>query len=212
MRRALARVPGRERHASGVEVVGVSRCPTAGLVAQRTGQACERFKVMLTPGSFATTCATDPTTAPRRWNCRRGLGRSWLLATAAADEVGELRLRSCCAENPKSVLIRNASSRSDSVRRSGCRRSASCRTFVGARETRRSWLSKIICGVIFYETLCKADAPAPERAVDSPPEAAIRSNFRLPIASTALGSSSGTPWTILSQGNRYADDDHQFES
>jgi hypothetical protein len=77
----------------------------------------------------------------------------------------------------------------------------------GARET-RSWLSKIICGVIFYETLCEADAPAPARAVDSPPEAAIRSNFRLPIASTALGSSSGTPWTILSQGNRYADDDH----
>jgi hypothetical protein len=61
---------------------------------------------------------------------------------------------------------------------------------------------------IFYETLCKADAPAPARAVDSPPEAAIRSNFRLPIASTAPGSSSGTPWTILSQGNRYADDDH----
>jgi hypothetical protein len=49
-------------------------------------------------------------------------------------------------------------------------------------------------------------------AVDSPHEAAIRSNFRLPIASTALGSSFGTPWTILSQGNRYADDDHQFES
>ena len=23
----------------------------------------------------------------------------------------------------------------------------------------RSWLSKIICGVIFYETVCKADAP-----------------------------------------------------
>jgi hypothetical protein len=45
-------------------------------------------------------------------------------------------------------------------------------------------------------------------AVDSLYEAAIRSNFRLPIASTALGSSSGTPWTILSQGNRYADDDH----
>jgi hypothetical protein len=40
------------------------------------------------------------------------------------------------------------------------------------------------------------------------PEAAIRSNFRLPIASTTLGSSFGTPWTILSQGNRYADDDH----
>jgi hypothetical protein len=33
----------------------------------------------------------------------------------------------------------------------------------------RSWLSKIICGVIFYETLCKADAPAPARAVDSRP-------------------------------------------
>jgi hypothetical protein len=49
-------------------------------------------------------------------------------------------------------------------------------------------------------------------AVDSPHEAAIRSNFRLPIASTALGSSFGTPWTILSQGNRYADDDNQFES
>ena len=73
---------------------------------------------------------------------------------------------------------------------------------------RRSWLSKIICGVICYQTLRKADAPAPARAVDSPPEAAIRSNLRLPIASTALGSSSGTPWTILSQGNRYADDDH----
>jgi Dirigent-like protein len=36
-------------------------------------------------------------------------------------------------------------------------------------------------------------------AVDSPVEAAIPSNFRLPIASTALGSSSGAPWTILSQ-------------
>jgi hypothetical protein len=72
----------------------------------------------------------------------------------------------------------------------------------------RSSLSKIICRVIFYETLCKADASAPARAVDSSPEAAIRSNFRLPMASTALGSSSGAPWTILSQGNRYADDDH----
>jgi hypothetical protein len=71
-----------------------------------------------------------------------------------------------------------------------------------------SWLSKIICRVIFYETLCKADASAPARAVDSPPEAAIRSNLRLPIANTALGSSSGAPWTILSQGSRYADDDH----
>jgi hypothetical protein len=69
-------------------------------------------------------------------------------------------------------------------------------------------LVREICGVICYETVCKADAPAPARAVDSPPEAAIRSNLRLPIASTALGSSSGTPWTILSQGNRYADDDH----
>src|SRR5829696_5650400 len=76
------------------------------------------------------------------------------------------------------------------------------------REHCRSWLSKIICGVIFYETLCKADASAPARAVDSSPKAAIRSNLRLPIASTALGSSSDTPWTILSQGNRYADDDH----
>ena len=73
---------------------------------------------------------------------------------------------------------------------------------------RRSSLSKIICGGIFYETLCKADAPATARAVDSPPEAAVGSNLRLPIASTAPGSSSGTPWTILSQGNRYADDDH----
>ena len=27
----------------------------------------------------------------------------------------------------------------------------------------RSWLSKIICGVIFYESLGKADAPAPAR-------------------------------------------------
>ena len=61
---------------------------------------------------------------------------------------------------------------------------------------------------IFYESLSKADAPAPAPAVDSPPEGAIRSNFRLPIASTTLGSSFGTPWTILSEGNRYADDDH----
>jgi hypothetical protein len=72
----------------------------------------------------------------------------------------------------------------------------------------RSWLSKIICGVIFCETLCKADAPAPARTVDPAPEVAVRSNLRLPTASTAPGSSSGTPWTILSQGNRYADDDH----
>ena len=28
---------------------------------------------------------------------------------------------------------------------------------------RRSWLSKIICGVILYESLDKADAPAPAR-------------------------------------------------
>jgi hypothetical protein len=62
--------------------------------------------------------------------------------------------------------------------------------------------------VIFYETLCKADTPAPARAVDSPSEAAIRPNFRLPIASAALGWSSAAPWTILSQGNRYGDDDH----
>jgi hypothetical protein len=59
-----------------------------------------------------------------------------------------------------------------------------------------------------HGTLCKADAPAPARAVDFPPEAAIPSNLRLPIASTALASSSGTPWTILSQGNKYADDDN----
>jgi hypothetical protein len=54
---------------------------------------------------------------------------------AVADEVGELSQRSHCAENRKSVLIEYARSRSDSVRRSGCRRSASCRSFVGARET-----------------------------------------------------------------------------
>ena len=53
---------------------------------------------------------------------------------AAADEVGELSPLHC-AENRKSVLIEYARSRSDSVRRSGCRRAASCRTFVGARET-----------------------------------------------------------------------------
>jgi hypothetical protein len=29
-----------------------------------------------------------------------------------------------------------------------------------------SWLSEIICGVIFDETLCKADTPAPTCAVD----------------------------------------------
>jgi hypothetical protein len=45
-------------------------------------------------------------------------------------------------------------------------------------------------------------------AIDFPDEAVIRSNLRLPIASAALGSSFGTPWTILSQENRYADDDH----
>jgi hypothetical protein len=73
---------------------------------------------------------------------------------------------------------------------------------------RRSWLSKIMCVAILYEALCKIDAPAPARAVDSPPEAAIRSSFRLPIASTALGLTSDTSWTILSQGNRYAHDDH----
>ena len=130
--------------------------------------------------------------------------RDWLPPKKSASWAA----RSSCAENRKSVLIRYARSQSDSVRRSGCRRSASCRTFVVREKHCRSWLSKTICGVIFYETLCKADAPAPARAVDSPPEAAIRSNLRLPIASTALGSSSGTPWTILSQGNRYADDDH----
>ncbi len=33
------------------------------------------------PVSFPARCATDPTTATRRWNCRSGLSRSWLLAT-----------------------------------------------------------------------------------------------------------------------------------
>jgi hypothetical protein len=86
------------------------------------------------PVSFPARCATDPTTATRRWNCRSGLSRGFS-RLAAAEEVGELSPRSCCAENRKSVLIRYARSRSDSVRRSGCRRSASCRTFVGARGT-----------------------------------------------------------------------------
>jgi hypothetical protein len=136
------------------------------------------------------------------------MDRSWLSRLAAADEVGELSPPSRCAENRKSVLIGYARSRSDSARRAdaGGRRRAE-RLLVREKHC-RSWLSKIICGVIFYETLCKADAAAPARAVDSPPEAAIRSNLRLPIASTALGSSSGNPWTILSQGNRHADDDH----
>ena len=80
--------------------------------------------------------------------------------------------------------------------------------FVGVRETLPLMAQQDHLRRDLHETLSKADAPAPARAVDSPPEAAIRSNFRLPIASTALGSSSGTPWTILSQGNRYADDDH----
>jgi hypothetical protein len=72
----------------------------------------------------------------------------------------------------------------------------------------RPWLSKIICAVIFYESLSKPRLRLRRAPVDSSHEAAIRSNFRLPIVSTALGSSLGTPWTILSQGNRYADDDH----
>ena len=154
------------------------------------------------------TCTTDPTTEPAAGTVGADWSRSWLLATGCRRWGRELSPRSRCAENRKSVLIRYARSQSDSVRRSGCRRSASCRTFVVREKHCRSWLSKTICGVIFYETLCKADAPAPARAVDSPPEAAIRSNLRLPIASTALGSSSGTPWTILSRGNRYADDNH----
>jgi hypothetical protein len=33
----------------------------------------------------------------------------------------------------------------------------------GVVPNRRSWLSKIICGVILYEALCKIDAPAPAR-------------------------------------------------
>ena len=73
---------------------------------------------------------------------------------------------------------------------------------------RRSLLSKIICGVIFYESLSKPMLRLRRAAVDSSHEAAIGSSFRLPTATTALGSSLGAPWTILSQGNRYADDDH----
>jgi hypothetical protein len=44
-------------------------------------------------------------------------------------------------------------------------------------------------------------------AVDFPPEAPYVRTFVCP-SRAALGSSSGTPWTILSQGNRYADDNH----
>jgi hypothetical protein len=48
----------------------------------------------------------------------------------------------------------------------------------------RSWLSKIICGVIFYDSLGQKPMLRLRRAaIDSPLEAAIRSNFRLPIAS-----------------------------
>jgi hypothetical protein len=78
---------------------------------------------------------------------------------------------------------------------------ASCGSFVGARETLSLMAEQIICGVIFYESLGKAVIRLRRAAVDSSVAAAIRSNFRLPIASPALGSSSGAPWTILSQGH-----------
>jgi hypothetical protein len=78
---------------------------------------------------------------------------------------------------------------------------------------RTSSLSKIICGVIFYEGSEQNSMLRLRRAtVDSPPAVAIRSNFRLPTASMAPDSSSGTPLDDREQGNRYADNNHQFES
>ena len=44
----------------------------------------------------------------------------------------------------------------------------------------RSWLSKIICGVIFSESLGKAMLRLRRAAVDFPVEAAIRSNLLCP--------------------------------
>jgi hypothetical protein len=85
--------------------------------------------------------------------------RDWLLA----DEVGELSRRSRCAENRKSVLIRYANldpTQYGEADAGGRRRAGR----LLAREKHcRSWLSKIICGVIFYESRGKADAPAPAR-------------------------------------------------
>ena len=78
----------------------------------------------------------------------------------------------------------------------------------GARETLPPMAQQDHLGAIFYETLARPMLRLRRVAVDSSPEAAMRSNLRLPNASTAVGSSSGTPWTILSQGNRDADDDH----
>jgi hypothetical protein len=73
----------------------------------------------------------------------------------------------------------------------------------------RFWLSEIICGVLFDETVCEADTPAPRRAVASP----TRGGHTSELSVAHCQRSSGfviccSVETILSQGNRYADDDH----
>jgi hypothetical protein len=44
-----------------------------------------------------------------------------------------------------------------------------------------SWLSEIICGVIFDEILCKTDTPAPTRAVDCEPRRPYVRTFACPL-------------------------------
>jgi hypothetical protein len=59
-----------------------SKAPGNGFLPVPRGGPChDRRSRGRPPGSFATRCATDPTTASRRRKCRSGLNRSWLLAT-----------------------------------------------------------------------------------------------------------------------------------
>jgi hypothetical protein len=76
---------------------------------------------------------------------------------------GPCRWRSGCVGNRKGVLIKTCEISTDAVPRGGCRRSASCQSFIGSRGHCHSCLSKIMCGVICYESLGKADVPAPAR-------------------------------------------------
>jgi acetolactate decarboxylase len=82
---------------------------------------------------------------------------------AVADRVGEPRSRSGCAENRKSVLIRYAMSRSGSVRETDAGGRSRADLLLVREKHCRPWLNKIVCGLIFYESLCSADASATAR-------------------------------------------------
>jgi hypothetical protein len=121
------------------------------------------------PGSFAPRCATDSTTATAAGTLGADWARSLLLATGCRECGRRANPGFLWRTNRKSVLIRYARFRSGSARR-GCRRSASCRSFVVRGKHYRSSLEARSSAACFSTGVrAKPMLRLPRGTVDSPP-------------------------------------------